>query len=71
MIWHEHFKKWLGSDRKGDENLTIKADINLDLNETHNILTAAFTLGEYRKVIITISTRNTSLMDIKQHEATI
>ena len=43
-IWYEHFKKLLGSDRKGDENISVNANLNLDLNETHNILTTAFTL---------------------------
>ena len=36
-IWYEHFKKLLGSDRKGDENISVNADLNLDLNETYNI----------------------------------
>ena len=30
--------------------MKINADFNLDFNETHNILTTAFTLGGYRKV---------------------
>ena len=49
-IWYEHFKKLLGSDRKGDENILVNTDLNLVLNETHNIAITAFTLEEYRKV---------------------
>ena len=49
-IWYEHFKKLLGSERKDDTNISINADLNLDLSETHDIRITAFTLEEYRKV---------------------
>ena len=40
------FQQLLGSDIKGDEYLPINPDFNLNFNETHIILTTAFTLGE-------------------------
>ena len=35
-------QKLLGSDIKGDENISVNADLNLDLNETHNILVTVY-----------------------------
>ena len=32
-IWYEHFKKLMGSDGTGNENLSINEDLNLDFND--------------------------------------